>query len=124
MSRSYATEFPDFTPADIPAELLDPTQWVDMSWHNETCPRFYSVATLTYNGEPARVCVWVEKTKAEDREDPSHPRFGVELVTIDDCEQFPTDTSINCDTIAQVWVAIWQLNVYGHDYAIRSSEGR
>jgi hypothetical protein len=44
MPRSYATEFPDFTSADIP--------------------------------------------------------------TVDDCEQFPTDTSVDCDTIAQVWVAI------------------
>ena len=106
MPRTYATEFPDFTSADIPAELLDATQWVDMSWHNEACPRFYSVATLTYNGEPARVCVWVEKENPEDREEASYPRFGVELVTVDDCEQFPTDTSVDCENIAQVWVAI------------------
>ena len=106
MPRTYATEFPDFTSADIPAALLDATQWVDMSWHNEACPRFYSVATLTYNGEPARVCVWVEKENPEDREEASYPRFGVELVTVDDCEQFPTDTSVDCENIAQVWVAI------------------
>ena len=124
MSRSYATEFPDFTATDIPLEFLDETQWVDMSWHNEACPRFYSVDTLTYNGDQARVCVWVEKPNVEDREDPSFPRFGVELVTVDDCEQFPTDTLVNCENIAQVWVAIWQLNVYGSEYAIRSAEGR
>ncbi len=106
MPRTYLTEFPDFTAADIPAELLDASQWTDMSWHNETCPRFYSVHTLTYNGEQARVCVWVERVNPEEREDASHPRFGVELVTVDDCEQFPTDTSVDCDNIAQVWVAI------------------
>ena len=106
MTRTYASEFPDFTSSDVPTEFLDASQWVDMSWHNEACPRFYSVATLTYNGEPARVCVWVEKPNVDEREEPSHPRFGVELVTVDDCEQFPTDTSVDCDTLAQVWVAI------------------
>jgi hypothetical protein len=113
MPRSYATEFPEFTAADIPAELLDATQWVDMSWHNETCPRFYSVATLTYKGEPARVCVWVEKANPAEREDATHPRFGVELVTVDDCEQFPTDTSADCDNIAQVMTVIAQFAAGG-----------
>ena len=107
MPRSYATEFPEFIAGvDIPVEFLDATQWVDMSWHNETCPRFYTVATLTHDGTPARVCVWIEKENPEDREDASHPRFGVELVTVDDCEQFPYDAHVSCDTLAQVWAAI------------------
>jgi hypothetical protein len=108
MPRTFVSEFPDFTAADIPAEFLDATQWVDMSWHNEGCPRFYSVATVTYEGEMARICVWVDKANPEDREDPSIPRFGVELVTVDDCEQFHTDTLVDCDNIVNVFHVIWQ----------------
>jgi hypothetical protein len=104
MPRSYATEFPDFTTSDIPTEFLDVSQWEDMSWHNETCPRFVSVATLTHNGESAKVCVWVEKPLAEERECPSNPRFGVELVTVEDSQSMTC--GIDCDNVAQVWVAI------------------
>ena len=104
MPRSYATEFPEFTPADIPAEFLDATQWEDMSWHNETCPRFVSRDTMTHNGMAAKVCVWVERINVADREDSSFPRFGVELVTPEEMDS--VSIGIDCDTLAQVWVAI------------------
>lgn len=37
----FLQEFPYFTTADIPAP---PEDFADESWHNDTCPRFYSVA--------------------------------------------------------------------------------
>ena len=108
MSRSYATEHREFVlGVDIPVEFLDATQWVDMSWHNEGCPRFVSHDTLTHNGMTAKVCVWVERVNVGDREDTSFPRFGVELVTPEDMES--VSTGIDCDTLAQVWVAIGHL---------------
>ena len=86
MSRTYATEFPDFTSSDIPAELLDPSQWEDMSWHNETSPRFMSVATRDWAGVICRVSVWVEKPNRVDREDESYPRYSVSLRDASDDE--------------------------------------
>ena len=107
MPRSYATEFPDFTVADIPVEFLDASQWVDISWHNEASPRFISHDTLTRNGMTARVCIWVERVNVEDREDPSFPRFCVELVTPEELDS--VSIGIDCDTLTQVWVAIAHL---------------
>ena len=104
MPRTYATEFPDFPLAEIPAELLDATQWEDMSWHNEASPRFISRDTMTHNGMVAKVCVWVERVNVDDREDSSFPRFGVELVTPEEMDS--VSIGIDCENIAQVWVAI------------------
>jgi hypothetical protein len=81
MPRSYATEFPEFTATDIPAELLDATQWQDMSWHNESCPRFISVQRIVFGkGTEFYACVWVEKPNREDREEESHHRYSLMLL--------------------------------------------
>ena len=105
MPRSFATEHPEFVlGVDIPSEFLDASQWEDMSWHNEACPRFISRDTVTHNGMTAKVCVWVERVNVGDREDTSFPRFGVELVTPEDMES--VSIAIDCDTLAQVWAAI------------------
>ena len=118
MPRTYATEFPDFPITEIPVELLDLSQWEDMSWHNEAMPRFVSRDTLTHNGMVAKVCVWVERINVADREDSSFPRFGVELVTPEESES--VSIGINCDTLAQVWAAI-----FGHlPYATTPTGGR
>jgi hypothetical protein len=111
MPRTYASEFPDFTAADIPAELLDATQWEDMSWHNEICPRFVTRDTVQSLGETCHICVWVERVNPADREDESLPRFSVCLVTSEDCDipdAWANAESVDCDNIAQVFVAIAQ----------------
>ncbi len=83
MSRSYASEFPDFAASDIPAELLDATQWADMSWHNESCPRFVSVLPIALaDGAQFFACVWVEKPNRGEREDESHHRYSLNLLPI------------------------------------------
>jgi hypothetical protein len=83
MPRTYASEFPEFAASDIPSELLDATQWQDMSWHNETSPRFVSVATVMAYGVKCAVTIWVDQPLREDREDTSFPRFTVSLRTTD-----------------------------------------
>lgn len=42
--RTYATEFPDFLPADVPA-VLQGEGWKDYSWHNDACPFFVHEAS-------------------------------------------------------------------------------
>ena len=109
MTRTFRSEFPDFTDADIPAELLDTANWTDMSWHNELCPRFASVDTVQSLGKPYRVCVWVEKLDPSDREDDSLPRFSVSLVTPDDCDvpdAWASTDSIDAETWPDVLAAV------------------
>jgi hypothetical protein len=107
--RTFLTEFPDFSAADIPAELLDASRWSDVSWHNELCPRFVSVATYQSLGQTCRGCVWVDHQSPELREEDSLPRFSVTLVTADDCdvpEAWADASGVDCDTWAEVVAAI------------------
>lgn len=43
--RTFRTEFPTFDPATLPAI---PADWTDVSWKNDTCPKFLAAAGLTW----------------------------------------------------------------------------
>lgn len=64
--RSFATEFPDFPVADMPAI---PGGFIDTSWHNDVCPSFTSdVLGLT---------IWVDYADVTRREHQGWLRFRV-----------------------------------------------
>lgn len=110
MPRSFATEHPEFIAGvDIPVEFLDATQWEDMSWHNDGCPHFVGADVIAPN-VPYRISVWVERLDVGERECEYLPRFGVEVVTADDYEQYMGTPVINCETMADVMTAIAELS--------------
>ena len=37
MTRTYLTEFPDYDDS-----IALPDGWIDVSWHNDTCPAFHN----------------------------------------------------------------------------------
>lgn len=70
--RTYATEFPRITSADIPEFIRDTEWWRDDSWHNNSCPSFFN--------ERTDVLVYVDASDVARREDPSAPRFIVQAI--------------------------------------------
>lgn len=63
-----AREFPDFDLATMP-EI--PADYVDVSWHNDSCPSFLNEAT-------GRI-LFVDYADAENREHPETPRFNLNV---------------------------------------------
>jgi hypothetical protein len=63
MTRTIATEFPEFDIATLPAI---PSTWTDESWHNDACPRF-----ITPNG----FTVFFDFLNPAEREFPDMTRF-------------------------------------------------
>jgi hypothetical protein len=64
---TYREEFPDFDPATMPSI---PAGWTDQSWHNDTCPSFY-----TSNGK----VVFVDFADVSLREWQDGKRFNVKV---------------------------------------------
>lgn len=64
--RTWRDEFPDM-PADAMPEI--PEGFVDESWHNDTCPCFWS--------EARGVRLWVDYPDRERREEPTLERFSL-----------------------------------------------
>jgi hypothetical protein len=62
---SYRQEFPNFDPATMP-EI--PTDWEDVSWHNDACPTF--APSLGWR-------VWVNYVEQKDRELGYPTRFAI-----------------------------------------------
>ena len=111
MPRSFATEHPEFViGVDIPVEFMDTAKWTDESWHNDGCPHFVTADVIAPN-VPFRISVWVERLEVGERECESLPRFGVEVVTADDYEQYLGNAPvIDCETMADVYDAIAELS--------------
>jgi len=59
-------EFPDYPAAAMPPL---PDGWHDLSWHNDTCPR--------YMRDDGRVCIWIDYPDDDAREFHGFPRFAV-----------------------------------------------
>lgn len=51
---TYATAFPDFSAADLPAPF--PKGFEDISWHNDACPQFWA--------EGLRLSLWIDYADA------------------------------------------------------------
>lgn len=99
---SYASAFPDFPASAIPSDLQS-SAWEDVSWKNDTCPSFWSVAA---NANGVRVCVWTDYPNPMDREDSTLPRFGVSYV---DPDSMCYGEAVQADTWAAAQAAIIQL---------------
>ena len=99
---SYAHAFPDFPASSIPTDLKS-IAWEDVSWKNDTCPLFLSVAT---NANGVRVCVWVDYSDPMDREDPTLSRFGVAYI---DTDSMCYGEAVQAETWAEAQAAIIQL---------------
>jgi hypothetical protein len=69
---SYATEFPLFPAADIPAI---PAGWQDHSWRNDACPRFHI----------GPLAIFTDYADASLRDCEGSPRFSVQH--IEACEE-------------------------------------
>jgi hypothetical protein len=67
----------------VPREL---DAFVDLSWHNDTCPSFTDPAFA--DADPIPVKLWVEHVDPYEREYPERPRFAV---TVDDTVRLETD---------------------------------
>lgn len=68
--RTMTTEFPDFPLSDLPAMGGD---WRDISWHNDTCPRFVIPGGFA--------SVFVDYADPACREMSDAPRFSVLLMS-------------------------------------------
>lgn len=62
-------EFPDFDVNTLPAI---PADWVDVSWHNDTCPSFEVAAYAAFN-----VYVFVDYEDPAKREHDGESRFYI-----------------------------------------------
>lgn len=87
---TFATEFPDFDPATLPAI---PEGFADSSWGNDACPSF--------TNEAAGLRIWVDFVDPSQRELPESKRFGimgtnseVDLITSDDWRDIETAVEI------------------------------
>lgn len=88
----YQTEFPDFPSSDIPSDI--PSDFVDSSWHYDTCPSFTSDAR--------GLVLWVDRAAPDMREVEGIARFGI--ATVDDyCTGRDVFESDNwTDTLAEI----------------------
>lgn len=73
--RTYKTEFPHFTAADMPAL---PAGLVDVSWHNDACPSFEIFHRAEGDSSAFEfVRLWVAEADAAKREFPEGKRFMI-----------------------------------------------
>lgn len=82
---TYATEFPDFPAADLPAI---PAIWSDASWHNDACPFFLITGSLG---------VWIDYADPamSDLGPDRGPRFA--LVAMEDGQHGDSDSILATD---------------------------
>lgn len=70
----WRKEFPGY-PADAMPAI--PAEWIDVSWHNDTCPRF-NIMTDEAGSNFTHMYIWIEYPNPNEREmGPDSPRFIV-----------------------------------------------
>lgn len=95
---SYLTEFPDFAPADMPAI---PAGFVDVSWHQDSCPSFFHAAV--------GLTVQIDHVDRDRREFPDGPRFAIfesdaDGARIDGGFEFESD--VWADVVAEIMARV------------------
>jgi hypothetical protein len=117
----FRKEFPDYPAADMPAVFLA-APWIDVSWHNDSCPCF----ARKIEGH-REVQVFVDYANQADRCDGmGGPRFGVMLTdehgSLIDETRFDTDSldAALASVICRRWVAVFGMGFHpdtrGNDY--------
>lgn len=69
MFEKLKAEFPTFDVSTLPAI---PGNWVDVSWHNDTCPSFEAI-----KNDGGAVYVFVDFPDSADREFPETKRYSI-----------------------------------------------
>jgi hypothetical protein len=85
---TYQTEFPDFDASTMP-EI--PADFVDCSWHNDTCPSFYNEKLSMY--------IYVDYADKLLREFKESERFGLAVIGNDNDEVIFETSSDDYDYI-------------------------
>lgn len=103
---SWATEHgADF---DVPAQVIAVPGIVDLSWHNDVCPRF----TFTSDGSGPNL--WVDHPNPDEREyGPGRARFLVkvqvdEIESSDDYDAYEGDDLAEAIRVLQAQLVVWQ----------------
>ena len=78
--RHFATSFPDFPAADMPADI--PDHWRDESWNNDTCPSF-ALSPINEDGTDTRIWIdYADRAEATKRFTITTERPHFETVTL------------------------------------------
>ena len=92
---SYREAFPHISPLEMPAI---PDSWVDISYRHDSCPHF-----LAHSSPMGRVCVWVDREDADQREI-AGPRYTVVVADLDDEDAHHAEYRTDRWTVALAYV--------------------
>lgn len=99
----YKKAFPDFTPETMPDT---PESWLDVSWHNDSCPSFLVMQGGEGDSNFTQCRVWIDYMDSALRDVQGAARFSVTFES-DNLER-QSELAFQSDNFAEIlaWIEI------------------